>query len=215
MEFKKPYLTDEQVQKNKEEFIGLFKELIIPAYDGADELLAWIEGSDFFTSPASTQYHMSCKGGLCQHSLNVFSRLMEFVRNEYGDKFEEELGVDNAGIALIALCHDLCKADTYTVETRNVKDENGVWVKEPYYKYSPKFELGHGEKSLFIVQTFIKDLSLNEASAIVYHMGAAGNPTSQVKDTAALKAMEDMNIVFWTHLADMCATYCDEKREPK
>lgn len=215
MEFKKPIISKEQQEKNKEEYVNIFKELIVPAYVGADKLLEWIEGSDFFTCPASTQWHMCCEGGLCQHSLNVYRRLADFVKTEYGDRFEDYLGVDNAGLALIGLCHDLCKANTYIVEMRNVKDENGNWVKEPYYKYSPAFEYGHGEKSVFIIQNFIQGLPLNESMAIRYHMGASGDSNSPLKDSNALKAMEDMNIVFWTNMADMAATYIDEAREPK
>ena len=215
MEFKKPVLSEEQINKNKSEYVSIFKELILPAYVGADKLLQWIENSDFFTSPASTMYHMCCVGGLCQHSLNVYKRLTAFIEKEYGDKFEEELGVDRAGIALIALCHDLCKANSYIQEMRNVKDENGNWVKDPYFKYSPAFEYGHGEKSVFIIQNFIQGLPLNESLSIRYHMGAAGDSNSQLKDSNALKAMEDLNIIFWTNMADMAATYIDEKREMK
>ena len=132
----------------------------------------------------------------------------------YKDKYPDVLGVDAGGIALIGLCHDICKANCYTVEMRNVKDEKGNWVKEPYYKYNPIYELGHGNKSVFIVQNFIP-LSLNEMSAINFHMGACGEPGSLGKDMTALKAMEDMEIVTWTVLAHNLATFIDEKREIK
>ena len=215
MEFKKPFISDEEGERLKAVYIKAFKELIIPAYTGADKLLEWIEQSDFFVAPASTQYHMSCKYGLLAHSIHVWERLEKMIAAEYGTAFEEELGVDHAGIALIALCHDLCKANTYITEMRNTKDENGNWIKEPYYKYSPAFEYGHGEKSVFIIQNFIQGLPLNESLAIRYHMGAAGDSNSPLKDTNALKAMEDLNIVFWTNMADLCSTYIDEKREQK
>ena len=216
MEYKKPVLSDEVIQKNKEEFIGIFKKLIVPMYRGADKLLEWIEQSDFFVSPASTIYHMSCKGGLCQHSLNVYKRLVKLIEDEYGTDADIEniLGVNKSGLALIGLCHDICKANCYTIEMRNVKDESGNWVKEPFYKYNPVYELGHGNKSVFIVQNFIS-LSLNEMSAINFHMGACGEPGSFGKDMTALKAMEDMEIVTWTVLADNLATFIDERREPK
>lgn len=214
MEYKKPILTEEEISKNKDEFIKIFNELIVPNYRGAKNLLEWIEQSDFFECPASTMYHLCCPGGLCKHSLNVYKRLLSLVTMEYGDKYPDVLGVDAGGIALIGLCHDICKANCYTVEMRNVKDENGNWVKEPYYKYNPIYELGHGNKSVFIVQNFIS-LSLNEMSAINFHMGACGEPGSFGKDMTALKAMEDMEIVTWTVLADNLATFIDEKREIK
>lgn len=215
MEYQKPVISDEEGAALKEEFEGIFKELIVPAFTGADMLLTWIENSDFFVCPASTQYHLACKYGLLKHSLNVYKRLLKSIQIEYGDKYEEELGVDKSELALIGLCHDLCKVNTYIVETRNVKNKFGEWVKEPYYKYSPDFEYGHGEKSVMIIQNFIHGLSLNVCLGIRYHMGAAGDSTSPLKDSNALKAMEEFNVVYWTHFADMAATYLDERREPK
>lgn len=215
MEYKKPFISDEEGAELKEEFENVFKELIIPAFTGADMLLTWIENSDFFICPASTQYHLSCKYGLLKHSLNVYKRLVRSVQIEYGDKYEEELGVDKSELALIGLCHDLCKVNTYKVEMRNVKNKFGEWVKEPYYKYSPDFEYGHGEKSVMIVQNFIHGLSLNVCLAIAKHMGASGNPNGQLKDSEALKMMEVYPIILWTNIADMQATYLDEAREPE
>lgn len=213
MEYKKPFISDEEGIELKKEFESIFKELIIPAFTGADMLLTWIENSDFFICPASTQYHLACKYGLLKHSLNVYKRLLKSVKTEYRDKYEEELGVDKSELALIGLCHDLCKVNTYKVEMRNVKNKFGEWVKEPYYKYSPAFEYGHGSKSVMIIQNFIHGLSLNVCLAIAKHMGASGNPNGQLKDSEALKMMEVYPIILWTNIADMQATYLDEARE--
>ncbi len=54
----------------KEEFIEIYNQYI--NRKGADELLEWIERTDFFTAPASTRYHCSCEGGLVMHSVSVF-----------------------------------------------------------------------------------------------------------------------------------------------
>ena len=108
----------------KEEFIAIFTENI--KREGARELLAWLETTDFFTAPASTKFHCACEGGLVQHSLSVYHTLMERY-------FEE--GTDNPeSFAIAALLHDLCKANFYKVSTRNVKnEETGSWEKVPYY----------------------------------------------------------------------------------
>jgi len=216
MEYKKSNISEQEGKNLREEYINIFKELVIPAYNGADKLLYWIENSDFFVCPASTNYHLACYYGLVKHSLNVYKRLLKLVDDEYGDKFEEILGVDKSDLALIALCHDLCKANSYSEEVRNVKDSSGNWIKEPYFKYDAQFEMGgHGQKSLFIVQQFIQGLSLNVCSAIVYHMGASGSPNSPLKDDVALKTMEVFPIVLFVNTADMYATYLDEGRELK
>ena len=41
------------IQTNKEEFIRIYRENI--HREGSEELLKWIEKTDFFTAPASTR----------------------------------------------------------------------------------------------------------------------------------------------------------------
>ena len=79
----------------KEEFIALYQAHI--TRPGADKLLAFLEKSDFFLAPASTRFHLACRGGLLEHSLNV-GRLML----RYSDEAPESL-------AICGLLHDLCK----------------------------------------------------------------------------------------------------------
>jgi 23S rRNA maturation-related 3'-5' exoribonuclease YhaM len=43
--------------------------------DGVDKLMEYIRGSDFYTAPASTRFHLCVEGGLLQHSLNVYDCL--------------------------------------------------------------------------------------------------------------------------------------------
>ena len=59
----------------KEEFIQIYKENI--TRKGADELLEWLQRTDFFTAPASARYHCACEGGLVIHSVSVFNTMME------------------------------------------------------------------------------------------------------------------------------------------
>lgn len=48
-----------------------FEELMQSVSDrpGFDRLMNYIRKSDFYTAPASTRFHLSCEGGLLQHSL--------------------------------------------------------------------------------------------------------------------------------------------------
>ena len=108
----------------KEEFIEIFKANI--TREGADKLLDFLEHkSDFFTAPASARYHLACEGGLCEHSLNVYHCLVDYLQRErvqelYGLEYSDE------SVAIVALLHDLCKANFYKKGTRNVKnDETG------------------------------------------------------------------------------------------
>ena len=91
--------------------------------EGADKLLDFLEHkSDFFTAPASARYHGAYEGGLCEHSLNVYHCLVDYLQRErvqelYGLEYSDE------SIAIVALLHDLCKVGCYKKGTRNVKND--------------------------------------------------------------------------------------------
>ena len=113
------------IELNKQKFIDIAKTNI--KRDGINELLAWLETTDFFTCPASAKFHSAEPGGLCFHSLNVYERLLKLAKDEYG---EENVNLES--VSIIALFHDICKCCFYKQEMRNVK-ENGEWVQKPYY----------------------------------------------------------------------------------
>lgn len=193
------------IEENKQEFIRLYNEYI--KRDGADQLLEWIKGTDFFTAPASSVYHLAEDGGLCQHSLNVFQRLNKILGDEYGSEYPDLFnGMET--IAIVSLLHDLCKADYYVKEMRNVKDDKGNWIQVPYYKVDERFHFGHGAKSVYIIQNFMQ-LDLDEASAIRYHMGGMEIPNVVEPNVTAV--YNDYPLALYAHLADMQATYIDER----
>jgi putative nucleotidyltransferase with HDIG domain len=181
------------------EFIKTYKTHI--KRDGADKLLEWLQGTDFFTAPASTKFHSNYEGGLCEHSVKVYKRLCKLAK-------EEKLKVTDESLAVIGLLHDICKADTYKTEMRNVK-ENGEWVQKPYYTTEDNLPYGHGEKSVYIAGGFMK-LSREEAMAINWHMGPydARNTNSS---WLLSRAFQMYPLAFLTFIADMTATYLDEE----
>ena len=62
----------------REEFIEIFKDKI--HREGAPALLDYLENkSDFFTAPASARFHGAYAGGLCDHSLNVYHCLVDYL----------------------------------------------------------------------------------------------------------------------------------------
>lgn len=127
----------------------------------------WLKSTDFFSAPASTQYHESYVGGLVAHSLNVYSQALDLLKLE---KFKT-IDLDSATIT--ALCHDWCKIGLYEQYDRNVKNpETGKWDKQKAFKCNQTgIPLGHGCSSMFIASRFIK-LTTEEALAIRWHMGA-------------------------------------------
>ena len=187
----------------KEEFISIYKENIKRC--GADKLLEYLEKSDFFTAPSSTRFHGSYEGGLCQHSLNVYHCLKDYLarprtKELYGMDYSEET------IAIVALLHDVCKVNFYTTEMRNKKNEHGVWEQVPYYTINDRLPYGHGEKSVYIISGFFygdNRLTRDEAFAIRYHMGFSG-----IEDKNSIgKALEMFPLALALNVADMEATY--------
>lgn len=176
--------------------------------DGIDNLLEWVEHeTDFFSAPASTRYHGSYEGGLLEHSLNVYDRLVWEMENTVGAGWQEIYSPES--IAIIALFHDLCKIDRYIITEKWRKDENGDWEAYEAYEYNKeKAEMGHGAQSVFYLQKFIQLTEL-EAQAIFWHMGAYD--LSPYATLAACSETFKWNpLAFLTHRADMAATYVTE-----
>ncbi len=185
----------------KEEFLEIFRENI--HRDGSAALLDFLERqSDFFTAPASTRFHGAYAGGLCEHSVNVYDCLKDYLARErvqelYGLEYTPET------VAIVALLHDVCKIDCYRPGTRNVKNEQtGVWEKVPTFFYEDKLPYGHGEKSVYIVSGFMR-LTREEAMAIRWHMGFTGTEEGRLVG----QAFEQFPLAFALSVADMEATY--------
>ena len=187
----------------KDEFLDIVYSNI--DRDGADNLIEWLEKSDFFTAPASAKRHNSFEGGLCKHSINVYKRFLKLLESEYGENWQEQISLESATI--IALFHDLCKVDCYKVDTKNVK-RDGVWVQEPYYKFDEALPYGHGEKSVYILSAFMK-LTREEALAINWHMGEFDARVKNMPNAITGVFYKYKNC-FLFHCADLMATYLDD-----
>ncbi len=198
-------MNEEQLELNQEKFIEIFNKYI--KRDGADNLLDWLINSDFFTAPASSKFHSAYEGGLCAHSINVFERYVKLLTMEYGDQFADKISMES--VAIIALLHDVCKVDFYKTEYRNVKVD-GQWIQVPYYTVEDKLPYGHGEKSVYIVGSFIK-LTREEAMAINWHAGGFDERVRGGSYAMAEAYYKFPNAMIF-HTADMMATYLDETK---
>ena len=190
----------------KEEFIEIYKANI--TRPGADALLDYLTNKcDFFTAPASARYHGSYEGGLCEHSLNVYYCLKDYLARErvqelYGMNPSEET------IAIVSLLHDVCKIGCYTKGTRNVKGPDGKWSQVPTYQFNDPMPYGHGEKSVYVVNGFLR-LTREEAFAIRYHMGfSVSDDARQVG-----QAFQMYPLAFCLSVADSEATYFLERED--
>lgn len=204
--------------------------LIATERPGVKRLLNWMQSDmgngtlNFVNAPASTRFHGNYPGGLLEHSLHVYYRLMVYAANEQSmadpDKrmSPEETKQFINTCTIIALLHDVCKIGLYKIETsdKKVYSENGSksdrggrydWVPTRYYKYQDSHKFGHGAASIEIIERFlgIKGLTDEEKYSIRYHMGDFANEpeTGDVYNKYPLAVL--------LHLADVGATYIDER----
>lgn len=193
------------MDNTKDKFIDIYNKYI--KREGAKELLDFMQKSDFFVAPASTQFHSNYEGGLCAHSINVYNRFLKAIKNEYGEKYSDI--VSDETIAICGLLHDICKIETFKLDTRN-KKVDGNWVSVPYYTVEDSLPYGHGEKSVYIISGFLR-LTREEAMIINWHMGGFD---ARVRGGAygLSEAYYKYPLACIFHTCDMLATYLDETR---
>lgn len=183
-----------------------FKEIVSlhVKREGVDDLIKWLDSTDFFEAPASTKYHGAKRGGLVLHSLNVYWQLKRLC-NWFRCEASEE------SIVIVSLFHDLCKIGCYKTEMRWRKNENNQWEQYPTYIFKEDFAYGgHGSKSVFLVQSFMR-LTPEEASAINCHMGQWDATTYSNPSPV----YERNRLAWLLHVADEAATYLEDDNESK
>lgn len=208
-------LSNEQIESNKQNFESILRKVAQLNPDRAksiEDIIKYLEQTDFFKAPASTKYHQGYAGGLCEHSLGVYNYLVKIIKDNDIQNIPEE------SIIVTALLHDLCKIGMYIpyVQGHYKKDENGKdvllngkkqWVEEDGYAINPNlsFHAGHSAKSIFFINQFLK-LTAEEYEAIYWHMGAfdTGNYSS-ANDMS--RCFEQNKLAFALHMADMYDAY--------
>ena len=147
--------------------------LIATGRKGIESVLMNLEKSGFFEAPASTKFHLNTRGGLLEHSLNVYDSAvaLRYQVVRIRPELEDQLPLDSVAIA--ALLHDTCKADIYVPAIVSQKNASGYWEKVPGYQvdYSG-MPLGHGEKSVIMLLKWGLEMTDDEILAIRWHMTA-------------------------------------------
>lgn len=195
--------------------------------EGKNALMDYIRKSDFYTAPASTRFHLSCEGGLLQHSLNVYECLQ--VKAQASPTWSRIL--NEAGTEALIICpllHDLCKTYFYKIDFKNqktydpekiaaaerwqVKRDNAgafIWESVPCYTVDDRVPYGHGEKSVMMIEQFMR-LTGPERFAIRWHMGFSEPKEMHLQLT---QAMSKYPLILALHEADQEASilFEDEK----
>ena len=186
--------------KTEKEFRKCFTTYI--SRPGAADLLQWMCVQGFFEAPASRRHHGANPGGLAEHSINVFRRLLRLNVEE--EKRQQSPQYDLETVAICGLLHDLCKIDAY-----KKVDFEGITE----YQLTRNFPAGHGEKSVILILQFMH-LTQEEILAIRWHMGqydfyARGGGYDLDN------AFRQSKLAVMLHLADMMAAHFDEREEKK
>lgn len=178
--------------------------------EGMSDLLKFINDSDFYYAPASSRFHGAHQGGLLEHSLQV-NKDMLIIYDAFRERGKLKDGQINLHSIIIAsLLHDICKVDFYKSDVRNVKN-NGVWEQVPYYTIDDKLPLGHGEKSVMILQQYI-ELTTDEMYAIRWHMGGFDDTAKSWSGGLQLSAaLDKCPLLVMLHMADLAAVYLMNK----
>lgn len=199
------------IELNKKQFAKiLIDNLDVSEYES---IMSFLQHTDFFTAPASTRFHLCEEGGLCQHSLNVYTAAMQ-IDTAFNS------GASKRSIAICSLLHDVCKAGVYRKELKNTKnydkealkgqptykikhDKKGdfIWDLKEVYVFDDPWPFGHGSKSAYIVSQLL-DLTNEEALAIRYHMGSYEEGDKE----RCSKVFEQSKLALLIHFADMYAS---------
>ena len=181
---------------SKERFIELYRTYI--HRDGSEKLLEFLmsRSSDFFEAPASTRFHGAYKGGLVDHSLNVYECLKDYLERPRVREIYGLNSVSEESIAIVALLHDICKVNVY-------RPSDGQWQSVDTFEFHDDLPYGHGEKSVYMITGFMR-LTRDESFAIRYHMGFS----SEYDDPRSIGyTFEHFPLAFALSTADMEATY--------
>ena len=176
---------------------------------GIDNVLSQLDQRGFYKAPASTRFHLSCQGGLLQHSLNVYDAAImlhgQVIQRE--PHLEPLLPLDS--IAITTLLHDTCKSDIYQEAILSRKNADGFWEKYPGYTvdYTAGLPLGHGEKSVVMLLSWGLELKPEEMMAIRWHMTAWNLPFQSPEHKESLNAAKKISpLVSLVQLADGVAS---------
>lgn len=94
------YVSPQVVRARKNEIITLLKGT---GRDGIENVLDFLERTNFYWTKSSDNRHHNWSGGLAQHSLGVY-RQMSAMNAKLATPYPEDT------VVIVAILHDLCKA---------------------------------------------------------------------------------------------------------
>ena len=203
-------ITKEQIYGNsrlsRDEKINLFEQILQSTNrPGVDKVIKFLRDTDFYKAPASAKYHSNYDGGLMDHSMMVYSVACSFSETicEIDPEIKSQLQDDS--IILSCLLHDVCKCCMYVPAKKWKKDDDNMWVQYDGYDIQDSFPIGHGEKSVIMLNRIGLELDACEMLAIRYHMGLWGE-TNKEFVSQQKSAIDMCKLVMLVQMSDHVAS---------
>lgn len=127
-------------------------------------LVEWLENNGFFISPATSKFHHSYQGGLCQHSVEVAENSIKLKNSLLSPE-----SISDSSLIKLGLLHDISKSSCFELTSVNKKiyspdgnkfDDLGnfYWESQLGYKYKDDIVLpgNYGFSSYMIAKPFIR-----------------------------------------------------------
>ena len=208
-------LTQQEIMQNKADFIALLSNMDFPEAD-ITGLINFLESSDFFTAPASSQYNCAFEGGLCLHSLSVY-----FILNDLVSKYAPNTYSTNT-LKIVGLLHDLYKTNFYESYVQNKKvycptgskqDNLGTfdWVSVPTYKVKEsnnRYIMGDNSFTTYMLVSRYIPLTEMEIAVLVNQNCGMDNGYANKE---IFRVLEKFPLAALVHSADLLSHYTIEK----
>lgn len=180
--------------------------LLSTGREGMASLLAEMDEMGFYTAPCSTQYHLANKGGLAEHSLNVYQIMDKLHALLYPE-------ISHDSVIICALLHDLGKAGQYgkpgyipnMLKGRGKNAEPCQSTAKPYTSNPELLYVDHEVRSTQIAGRHT-ELTEEENWAILMHNGMYGTFRYQIQG-------KETPLYLMLHMADMWASRVVETEE--
>lgn len=171
--------------------------------EGIKEFLSEMESRGFFNAPCSGGNHLCKKGGLAEHSLNVYNQAVKLMK-AYDIR-------DMSSVIISTLLHDYGKVGDYdkSYYIENVLKSGKASDSKPYKRNPDLLEKSHPIKSIVMINRWI-DLTEEEEFAILHHDG--------LYDRANYEAFQgnETKLLLLVHHADLfCCRFVDDVKGEK
>lgn len=181
---------------------------------GMENLVEYMEENGFFNAPCSTQHHLSEKGGLAEHSWNVYTTALKLMGTLHYD-LNKLTPVES--LAIVSILHDIGKMGQFNkpnyvpnmlkgrATKANPNPEPYQSTLKPYISNPELLYVDHEVRALAIISRFI-ELTEEEQQAILWHNGLYGPFKYEIQG-------KETPLYMILHFADMWASRVIEAKD--